>query len=53
MKTHVMLDVRDGVAHLTFNRPEAGNALNPDADPRLPRRGREPGRAATTSARWS
>ena len=25
-----VLDVRDGIAHLIFNRPEAGNALNPD-----------------------
>jgi 2-(1,2-epoxy-1,2-dihydrophenyl)acetyl-CoA isomerase len=28
--SHVTLEVRDRVAYLTFNRPEAGNALNPD-----------------------
>ena len=44
------LEVRDRVAHLTLNRPEAGNALDPGADPRLPRRRREPRASATTSA---
>ena len=29
MKDPVTLAVRDRVAHLTLNRPEAGNALNP------------------------
>src|SRR5262245_23945153 len=27
--TPVLLDVRDGIARLTLNRPEAGNALDP------------------------
>ena len=32
----VLYDVRDGVATITFNRPEALNALLPDMNDRLP-----------------